>query len=318
MPEHDTAYKLLFSQPRLVRDLFAEFVDPGITRELDFSTLRRVNSSYVSDDLREREDDLIWQIKTRKGRKSVYVYLLLEFQSTVDEWMPVRIMTYTGLLYQDLIRQKKVKRGQKLPVVFPLVLYNGDRAWKAARSLDELVQPMSGTLRKYRLPNEFTLIEERAVPKKALKPGENLVRLLFRLEQCTRIEEIQQTLESFWPYIDKKGLSEEQRAFSAWIHRVLRPGRARGQAAPKPPSLQEVKSMLAERARNWYDQAERRGLRRGRKAGLQEGRQEGLQEGHLEIVRRMARKGMREEAISDLTGISVAEVKKLLAQKKDA
>ena len=35
-------------------------------------------------------------------------YLLIEFQSTVDAWMAVRVMTYVGLLYQDLIRQKQV------------------------------------------------------------------------------------------------------------------------------------------------------------------------------------------------------------------
>jgi hypothetical protein len=32
------------------------------------------------------------------------VYLLLEFQSTVDPFMAVRIMVYLGLLYQDLIK----------------------------------------------------------------------------------------------------------------------------------------------------------------------------------------------------------------------
>ena len=41
MAEHDTAYKQLFSQPRLVKHLFAEFVDPGITKQLNFRTLSR-------------------------------------------------------------------------------------------------------------------------------------------------------------------------------------------------------------------------------------------------------------------------------------
>lgn len=39
--------------------------------------------------------------------------------------MALRVMVYTGLLYQDLIRRGEVKTGDKLPPVFPLVLCNG-------------------------------------------------------------------------------------------------------------------------------------------------------------------------------------------------
>jgi hypothetical protein len=38
--------------------------------------------------------------------------------------MPVRILTYLGLLYQDLIQQGSIAKGDKLPPVLPIVLYN--------------------------------------------------------------------------------------------------------------------------------------------------------------------------------------------------
>ena len=63
----------------------------------------------------------------------LYVYLLIEFQSQIDPWMAVRIMVYTGLLYQDLIKSGAVAAGQHLPPVFPLALYNGSGQWTAAR-----------------------------------------------------------------------------------------------------------------------------------------------------------------------------------------
>jgi len=56
-----------------------------------------MNGSYVSDDLREREDDIIWRV--RWGDGWIYVYLLLEFQSSIDKAMAVRLLTYIGLLY---------------------------------------------------------------------------------------------------------------------------------------------------------------------------------------------------------------------------
>ncbi|MDR2605394.1 MAG: Rpn family recombination-promoting nuclease/putative transposase, partial [Desulfovibrio sp.] len=117
---HDASYKLLFSHPEMVQSLIRDFVPDEWVREVDFSTLEKQNGSYVADDLRERHEDILWRIKCRDTW--LYIYLLIEFQSSVDPWMAVRILTYIGLLYQDLIKSGQVKGGDKLPPVFPLVL----------------------------------------------------------------------------------------------------------------------------------------------------------------------------------------------------
>ncbi|WP_141699183.1 Rpn family recombination-promoting nuclease/putative transposase, partial [Candidatus Thiosymbion oneisti] len=101
-PTHDSSYKLLYSHVAMVSDLLQGFIPGTWIDELDLATLEKCSSSYVSDDLRDRADDLIWRV--RWGHDWLYVYLLLEFQSTIDRWMAVRIQTYLGLLYQDLIR----------------------------------------------------------------------------------------------------------------------------------------------------------------------------------------------------------------------
>ena len=92
---HDHSYKLLFSHPEMVRDLLTGFVKEAWVEQLDFSTLEKVSGSYVTEDLRDREDDIIWRV--RWGDDWLYVYLLLEFQSSEDKHMAVRIMTYQGL-----------------------------------------------------------------------------------------------------------------------------------------------------------------------------------------------------------------------------
>jgi predicted transposase YdaD len=70
------------------------------------STLEKVPGSFVTDNLRDRENDLIWRLRVQG--EWLYVYLLLEFQSSVDPLMAVRLMTYVGLLYQDLDRRKEL------------------------------------------------------------------------------------------------------------------------------------------------------------------------------------------------------------------
>ena len=59
MPDYDHSYKQLFSHPELIRDLLKGFIRERWTEELDLDTLEKINNSYVSDDLREREDDCL-------------------------------------------------------------------------------------------------------------------------------------------------------------------------------------------------------------------------------------------------------------------
>jgi predicted transposase YdaD len=80
--EHDNSYKLLFSHARMVEDLLRGFIQEPWVQEVDFTTLERVSESHVSDDLHDREDDLIWRVRWRADW--LYIYLLLEFQSTAD------------------------------------------------------------------------------------------------------------------------------------------------------------------------------------------------------------------------------------------
>ena len=129
--EHDASYKLLFSHARMVEDLLRGFVHESWVRDVDWSTLERVSDSQISDDLRSRRDDLVWRV--RWGPDWLYLYLLLEFQSTVDTYMAVRVLVYVGLLYQALIRAGQLPPSGKLPPVVPIVLYNGRGRWTAPR-----------------------------------------------------------------------------------------------------------------------------------------------------------------------------------------
>lgn len=99
MADHDSSYRLLFSFPEMIRDLLLGFVDEPWVAEVDLSTLERISSAYVSDGLRDREADIVWRVRWRDQR--MYRYILLEFQSAVEKYMAVRVLTYEGLLYQD-------------------------------------------------------------------------------------------------------------------------------------------------------------------------------------------------------------------------
>ncbi|MEI6415437.1 MAG: Rpn family recombination-promoting nuclease/putative transposase, partial [Pseudomonadota bacterium] len=158
---HDGGYKRLFSHPEFVRDLITGFVPDPWLQSLDFTTLERYPGSYVPEDLKERADDIVWRLKVAEDW--CYVYLLIEFQSTVDPFMAVRVMTYLGLLYQDLTRPKKgQKRLQHLPPVLPIVLYNGHPRWTAPVDMADLIPPLPAFLERFRPRLRYFLISEWA------------------------------------------------------------------------------------------------------------------------------------------------------------
>jgi hypothetical protein len=139
MAEHDSGYKLLFSHPKMVEELLSGFIREGWVEDLDFGTLERVGDSYVSDDLRERHSDMVWRLRWRGGKEGwFYVYLLLEFQSTPDMFMALRLLGYVALLLSGLVRTGKVTTAEGLPAVLPLVLYNGKRPWSVPLDLASL------------------------------------------------------------------------------------------------------------------------------------------------------------------------------------
>jgi predicted transposase YdaD len=63
LPEHDQSYKKLFSHFQMIKDLLLGFVSEPWVAKLDFATLETVKDSFVSDDLRERYDDIIWRVR---------------------------------------------------------------------------------------------------------------------------------------------------------------------------------------------------------------------------------------------------------------
>ncbi len=128
--------------------------------------------------MREREDDIIWKVPFRDDW--VYVYLLIEFQSTVDQYMALRLLTYIGLLYQDLLKTKQIPSGAKLPPVFPVVLYNGRKPWDAPLRIEDLIQEVKGGLSKYRPLFQYLIVDEHAYQDTEL-PAYNLVSAIFRL-----------------------------------------------------------------------------------------------------------------------------------------
>ncbi len=182
MGQQDLGYKRVFAHREMVEDLLRGFVREPWVAEVEMDSLERVSGSYVSDDLRAREDDIIWRVRWRD--RWLYVYLLLEFQATVDSFMALRILVYVGLLYQDLLRENK----------------------------------------------------------------------LTRLENSRAPEDIIQVLELLIEWLQAPEQAELARALVVWLRRSLLASRMPDIDIPEIENLQEARTMLAERVKDWKKQ----------------------------------------------------------------
>lgn len=320
MADHDHAYKLLFSHPEMVADLLRGFVHEDWVGDLDFSTLEKVDASFVGDDLRSRESDLVWRVRWR-GDRWLYVYLLLEFQSTVDPFMAVRVMTYVGLLFQTLIREKLLTPGGNLPPVLPLVLYNGILDWGAALDVRALVEPVPGGLDLYRPQCRYLLLDEHRIAQSELPSLRNLAAALFRLEQSRSLEQVRQVTAALLEWLRDPEQAGLRRAFGIWLSKVLLPARLPGVTVPEVMDLKEVNSMVSEHVLDWTLEWRQE----GREEGRVEGRVEGLQEARAAFLEQIEQRfgtapvaiRQRVEAMNSIREIMQAAVRVAAAPSLD-
>ena len=115
---YDSAYKYLFSNKRIFHQFITRFVDEDFSKKIRLEDVELVDKSFISDEFVKRESDIIYLVKTDK--RDVYIYVLVEFQSTVDKTIPVRMLLYILQMYDQLYRNS---RKGKLPAIFPVLLY---------------------------------------------------------------------------------------------------------------------------------------------------------------------------------------------------
>ena len=273
MRPYDAAYKLLFSFPEMVRDLLAGFVSDEWVAELDLSTLERWPASQVGDTLRERHQDRVWRVRYRD--RWLYVVVLLEFQSTVDRTMAVRVLAYTALLYQDLLRTT----AEPLPPVLPIVLHHGPGRWTATVDVAGLAAPCGAFLAPYQPAQRYFLLDVGGYTDAPLPRGRNLVAALIRLERNRGRADVDAVLGALDEWLSESGNEGLRRAVGEWMRQVYAPGRPAGAPQPVAANRTEAKTMLRERVKEWMEEE--------RSEGRAEGRSEGRAR-QVELMRRMA------------------------------
>jgi predicted transposase/invertase (TIGR01784 family) len=107
-----------------------------VSQALNWSTLTLLEGSFVDEDLRRSEADVLYEVEHGSGEDSVWLYILLEHQSTPDRWMRFRLLKYCCRIWDMHLAQRPTP--SVLRPIVPLVFYQGERSWSYSTEFADL------------------------------------------------------------------------------------------------------------------------------------------------------------------------------------
>ena len=283
---HDKLFKTTFSFKKPAIDFLKARLDERILKELLLNTLKLEKTSFMDENLKEFHSDVVYRVDTKDG--TGYCCLLLEHQSTPDKKMVIRLIEYMARIWRH---HAATHKDNKLPIIWPIVLYTGKRKYHYARSLSAgFSRP---DLMSSKVFDEVFLLDIfRDSQETILKDGQAaLVELLLREE------DIEKALQS--KYI-QENLPKQKRLIKPVVIYSL----SKFQGDEKEIKKKLIKIVGEQKVMSAAQQIKRK--------GWQEGRLEGRLEEKRNIIRNLYAGGVSVQEIAKLLKIDLKEVKTLL------
>ena len=285
-PPSDPIYKRLYAFARMVEDLLRSLF--GADLDADYRTLEKLPAEYVGNALQQRRGDTAWRLRTRgAGDGWLHVLVLLEFQSTTDAAMALRVMEYTALLYGELLRHGRARPGA-LPPVLPVVLYNGDAPWKPATEMRDLIAAPSPLLAPYQPSQRHFVLDQRRAQAEDFKLHE-LTWTVAQLEQSRSAADLARMGRRLTTLLAGAGQVELRRTFAHWLWALGR-SLVGSSPVPMPPedvNLEDIAMSLEERVAQWRKPYIEQGIQQGIERGISLGREQGMAH-ERQLLRRQA------------------------------
>ena len=246
----------------------------GATRHLDLATLERLPASFVTEHLDQRHADMLWRVHAA-GKGWVYLFVLLEFQSTVDRRMALRMVDYWVRIMNALGSDALGPRGE-YPLTIPVVVYNGARPWTAPTDVRGLMGPVPDPLVGVVPSHPYLLVDLQRLDPVGMST-DNMIAALARFERASSEGDLGEAVRALGQWAGQSGEPELAARLEAWINLDVR--RRLGLTGPPiriwtgSPKGENMTTML-DRIDQWIegkvDQGQRRLVHRlvGRRFGI--------------------------------------------------
>ena len=329
--QHDRSYKRLFSNPVILRQLLETCVDEPWVSELDFSSLEYLSTEHVDKRLIASQNDMLFQI--RFADSPALLLVILEFQSTPDRFMALRVLNYLCTVYKSYLKKNKNKKNKTiktLPPVFPIVLYNGADPWPSPLQISDLIDipEESGKMRSLRayIPSfKYLCIDAKHYNEEILEEKQSLVSSLFLLEKNWE-EGVESRTKQSAEYIAKHLKKEENKEATHdlidYIVFRLNLERMEGNRilAGEFSTAEEISKMIEDGLERMKQRerkigieiGEERGIQIGEERGIQIGEERGEHEQKVKTAKKLLAKGYPPGEVAEIVELDEEEIRKLL------
>ena len=177
---HDKIFKEILYDKEETRKFINKYLELEIP--IEEGKIELYNSNYVTEAYRSKESDVVYKMKDKN------IFFLIEHQSTIDLSMPYRIENYSMQIINAAIDKDKIGRANYLyPRVIPIVLYTGNKKWKAKLSFSEIQEQLP----RYKYQDRsYIIVDVNSYDKKDLLENELLVSKIMLLEKSETTKEL--------------------------------------------------------------------------------------------------------------------------------
>ena len=300
--KHDKLFKLILSDKIEAAKFLKKVLK--IEYKIKSEKMELYNKEYITTMFEKMESDIVYKIAEKN------TYIIIEHQSTIDRTMPYRIFQYTGELLRNVIDKEKMKNiDYKQPRIISIVLYTGDRTWKI-EFIDDLQEPLAGYPKVKPL---YRLVDVNKFSKSELLEDDLIVSKAMLIEKEKSIEGILKALGQINKKLSIDSDKRQLRLFITIVRYVLLSINDEETRKKLEKEIEKMKGVEANmlHATMVLNEEIKERTNKAMADGRVKGRTEGRKQEKIATAKRLLKKKMKLDFISEITGLSIKEIKKL-------
>ena len=275
---HDAVFKTFLSRVETARDFIELHLPPSLTQICKLDTLRLESGSFLEDDLRPYYSDILYSLETTRGAGYVIAAM-----------------------------QRHLESGHKtLPLVIPILFYQGRRSpypW-SMRWLDNFADPETAS---QLYSGAFPLVDITVIPDDDIMQHRSMAALTL-VQKHIRQRDMAQLLDKLTHLLMLEQMSGQQ--ITVLVNYMAQAGDAEDTRTLLYGLAQRVPQhggLLMTLAETWLAEGMEKGIREGVQQGIKEGKHQAL----VQVAEAMRNRGIDDQAIMEMTGLSEDELQRL-------
>ena len=302
---HDKFFKVIYSSPEKALDIFKILFPKSAYDKCNWNTLKAEKETFT-----DKQADLVFSVSLKNRPKSkIKIFILIEHKSYYSKKLFKQILDYQNSIYQG-------DKSGDIILVLPIVFYHGEKPWQWQTSFQKgyfgrVFSEIPLFFRENMLNYSLVLFDTND-PKIGRFFKTEKIKTRGALNVLQRIWSLKKTVPELLEIVTLflSGFSErEKKDLTVGLFDYLHKAGKISFNLLKKVETEAIKKGILRKGgyMNFTEEIKKE----AKLEGWQKGRQEGRQEEKRQVILKMLQKKSDISFISEVTGLSEGEIKKL-------